>query len=379
MSTTLDQMIQSTKAYYCLECGICTGSCPVSRHNEAFSPRLMVERALLSSDDVRLGEPDVWSCLTCGTCSARCPVTVDYSEFTRLTRVAARQVDDRGTETHAGVLAAMMELQARRAGDRDLSWIAPDVSVARRGKVLLFTGCLPHFGVVFSEMGVDTAAMANSAIRLMNACGRRPVVSPAERCCGHDLYWTGELESFKKLARMNLRMVEDAGATTVVFACPECCAMFKLVYGKLFGKLQFEVTHITEFLAPYAARGRLSFRESEAVVTYQDPCRLGRYLGVYGAPRELLGAVPGLELREMPRARAEAVCCGSSSWVGCTRVNKSIQLERLREAAGTGATKLVTACPKCNIHLTCAARDGDLGESVEISFVTDLLSEAVEA
>ena len=80
MSTTLDQMIQSTKAYYCLECGICTGSCPVSRHNEAFSPRLMVERALLSSDDVRLGEPDVWSCLTCGTCSARCPVTVDYSQ-----------------------------------------------------------------------------------------------------------------------------------------------------------------------------------------------------------------------------------------------------------------------------------------------------------
>ena len=337
----------------------------------------MVERALLTSDEAGLRERDVWSCLTCGTCSARCPAMVDYSEFTRRMRTAARGAGGDGVDTHAGVLAAMMELQARQARGRDLSWISPDLRVGKRGKLLFFTGCLPYFNVVFGDMGVDTAAMANSAIRLMNACGRRPVVSSGERCCGHDLYWTGELESFRRLARMNLRMIEELGVTTVVFACPECCAMFALVYPKLFGKLGFDVAHITEFLAPHVARGKLSFAERNTAVTYQDPCRLGRYLGVYDAPRGLLEAVPGLELREMPRTRSEAVCCGSSSWVGCTRVNKSIQLERLREAAATGAGTLVTACPKCNIHLACAARDGDLDEGVEIKFVTDLLSEAL--
>jgi heterodisulfide reductase subunit D len=377
MNRVFEEIVESTKAYYCLECGICTGSCPVSRHHEAFSPRLMVERALLTGDEADLRERDVWSCLTCGTCSARCPATVDYSEFTRRMRVAARGADGEGVDTHAGVLAAMMELQARRACERDLSWISPDLRVAKRGKLLFFTGCLPHLNIVFGDMGVDTVAMANSAIRLMNACGRRPVVSPDERCCGHDLYWTGELESFRKLARMNLRMIEKLGATTVVFACPECCAMFAQVYPKLFGKLDFEVAHVTEFLAPRVAQGRLSFAERDSVVTYQDPCRLGRYLGVYDAPRRLLAAVPGLDLREMPRTRSEAVCCGSSSWVGCTRVNKSIQLERLREAAATGAATLVTACPKCNIHLACAARDGDLDEDIEIRFVTDLLSDAL--
>ena len=379
MSTIFEEIIASTKAYYCIECGICTGSCPVSRHHEAFSPRLMVERALLSGDEVGLMEPEIWSCLTCGTCSARCPATVDYSEFTRRSRVAARRAGGEGIDTHAGVLAAMMELQASQPEDRDLGWISPDVSVARRGKVLFFTGCLPYFRVIFDDMGIDTVAMANSAIRLMNACGRRPVVSAAERCCGHDLYWTGELESFRKLARRNLRMIEDAGATTVVFACPECCATFALVYTRLFGKLGFETVHITEFLAPYVAGGKLSFAERDSTVTYQDPCRLGRYLGVYDEPRALLGAVPGLELREMPRTRSEAVCCGSSSWVGCTRVNKSIQLERLREAAVTGADRLITACPKCNIHLACAARDGDIDDGPEIAFVTDVLADALGA
>jgi Fe-S oxidoreductase len=270
-----------------------------------------------------------------------------------------------------------MELQAGPLPGRDLSWISPDVRTARRGKLLLFTGCLPYFDVVFEDIGLGAVGMVNSAIRLINACGRRPVVSPAERCCGHDLYWTGDFETFRKLGRRNLAMIEETGATTVVFVCPECYAAFKLLYPEHVGRPGFRMLHVTEFLAPYADRGRLAFREMALGATYQDPCRLGRTLGVYGPPRDLLGRVPGLELAEMQRTRADAICCGSSGWVGCTRVNKQIQLERLREASGTGAATLITACPKCNIHLSCAARDGDLDDAIDIRFVTDVLSEAL--
>jgi Fe-S oxidoreductase len=372
-----EKTVRDTKAYYCLECGICTGSCPVSRHYPEFSPRILVERAVLGADDEMLAEREVWTCLTCGTCTARCPSTVDYNEFTRQSRAAARGAGYRGTDTHAGTVLALHELDAARGSKRDLGWIAPDLRVARKGKLLFYTGCLPYFGVVFRDLGVDTVEMANAVIRLMNACGKRPVVSPDERCCGHDLYWTGDTEVFKKLARANLKMVRDTGAKMVVFACPECYAMFKLVYPRHFGPLGFEVAHITEFLAPYAAKGKLAFAERPAAATYQDPCRLGRYLGVYDAPRELLAAVPELDVREMPRARAEAVCCGSSGWVGCTRINKSIQRERLKEAAETGAGAILTACPKCNIHLSCAAKDDDIDTDISIEYVATFLAGAL--
>lgn len=373
-----EKIVQDTKAYYCLECGICTGSCPVSRYYPEFSPRILVERALLGADDEMLAEREIWTCLTCGTCTARCPSTVDYNEFTRRTRVAARDGGYGGVDTHAGTIQALQVLDSERGSERDLGWITPGLKVSRKGKLLFYTGCLPYFGVVFRDLGVDTVEMANSVIRLMNACGRRPAVSPDERCCGHDLYWTGDTDTFRKLARANLDMVRDSGAETVVFACPECYAMFKLIYPRYFGGLGFEVAHVTEFLAPYAAKGKLAFGERAAGVTYQDPCRLGRYLGVYDAPRDLLAAVPELDVREMPRARGEAVCCGSSGWVGCTRINKSIQKERLREAVDTGAATLVTACPKCNIHLSCAAKDGDTDSDIAIEYVATFLAGALE-
>jgi Fe-S oxidoreductase len=112
-------------------------------------------------------------------------------------------------------------------------------------------------------------------------------------------------------------------------------------------------------------------------VTYQDPCRLGRFSGIYEQPRDILRAVPGLELVEMPRNKKDAVCCGSSTWINCSRVNKKIQLERLREAQKTGAQTLITACPKCKIHLSCALKDNDLEEAIEIKDLNVLLAESL--
>jgi Fe-S oxidoreductase len=375
----LEGAIRETKAYYCLECGICTGSCPVSRYHPQYSPRIMVERALLDDDEAMLSERECWDCLTCGTCSARCPSTVDFNEFTRALRTHARESGFEGTDTHAGILRAVMELEIGRTGARDVSWVAEDADVSAKGTVLFYTGCLPYYGVVFKELGVDTVGMANSTIRLLNACGVKPVVSRDETCCGHDLYWTGEPAAIRKLARRNIKMIADSGAETVVFACPECYAMFRTVYPRFVGDLPFDVQHLSEFLKARTESGEISFGWVGAKVTYQDPCRLGRFLGVYEEPRELLAKIPGLELLEMPRARSEALCCGSSAWVGCTRINKSIQKERLAEAADTGATTLVTSCPKCSIHLSCAAKDDDTTRTVGIRFIADVLAEAMAA
>ena len=78
---TIDAVIKKTNAHYYLECEICTGSCPISRINPNYSPRLFVEKALLISEQELIEDDDLWTCLTCGACSARCPSLVDYNDF----------------------------------------------------------------------------------------------------------------------------------------------------------------------------------------------------------------------------------------------------------------------------------------------------------
>jgi len=91
-------------------------------------------------------------------------------------------------------------------------------------------------------------------------------------------------------------------------------------------------------------------------VSYHDPCRLGRGLGVYDAPREVLRAVPGLELVEMEHSRESARCCGTSCWINCSGYSKLMQVKRLQEAEQAGVESLVTTCWQCALHLRCATR-----------------------
>ncbi len=118
-------------------------------------------------------------------------------------------------------------------------------------------------------------------------------------------------------------------------------------------------------------------------VTYQDPCRLGRHLGVYDAPRQAIADL-GYELVEMRRHAESSLCCGTTCWTTCGQVSKNIQVERLKEASATGAELLVTACQKCQIHFKCAQNDPLLGEELSIqirdltTLIADKLSEQAE-
>lgn len=375
--TELTKIIQETKAYYCLECGICTGSCPISRFDSTYSPRLMVERALLLPEIDTIEDSHVWSCLTCGTCGSRCPSAIEYRGFTRSVRAVARERGLEGVCTHAGTIQAMMELQTTDLFEKDLSWIGGNLKVSKTGEYYYFIGCLPQFEAIFKELEFDGKENACSAIRVLNRLGIEPVLSSQEKCCGHDFYWSGQFEGFARLAKHNLEVIKKSKAKKVVFSCPEGYSVFKQIYPELFGKLKFDILHITEVVAEKVKEGSLDLGEVASKVTYQDPCRLGRFSGVYEQPRDILKAIPGLELLEMSRNRKDALCCGSSTWVNCSRVNKKIQLERLREAQKTGAETLITACPKCKIHLSCAMKDNYLEEKISIKDLSVLLAESL--
>jgi heterodisulfide reductase subunit D len=371
---SLRPAVNKTKAYLCLECGICTGSCPVSRYNSAYSPRMTVERALLLSDQESLADKEMWSCLTCGTCDLRCPSTVDFTAFMRTVRETAREIGESGVCTHAETLTAVTQLQARPGFRRSPSWLGRGVRTRNRGKTYYFAGCLPFLDVVFRDIGFDGKRIGTSSVRLLNRLGITPAMSEHEVCCGHDAYLTGDTDLALELAKRNVSAIRKTGAKQVVFSCPEGYHMFKFVYPTFFKRLGFEAIFILDFLCEAAQDLRL--RSHSVKATYQDPCRLAKYDDILDTPRELLRAIPDLELVEMRRTGKDALCCGSSNWVNCSRVNKKIQVERLDEAISTGAQVLLTACPKCNIHLRCALRDQDSCGEIEITDMVTLLAQS---
>jgi len=249
-------------------------------------------------------------------------------------------------------------------------------------------GCAPYFEPIFEDIEVSPTSIARNSIRVLNALGIEPMLLPNERCCGHDLLWTGDVETFKKLAQLNVEMIRESGAKKIVFTCPEGYRTFKIDYPQ-YVKLDCEPMHITELLAQNLSRLSLyppaKLRGSNPgvkKVTYQDPCRLGRHLGIYELPRQVIKAIPGIELVEMEHSGAESICCGTSVWTNCSSCSKEIRVERLSEAKATGAELMITSCPKCQIHFKCAMVDksAERGPDIkmEVMDLVNLVAAAIE-
>ncbi len=350
----LEQVINETKAYYCLECGKCSGTCPVSRHNPAYSPRVMVENALLGLEDDLVYARELFSCLTCYACSSKCPSDVDYPLFVQKTRALASTRGQHGACAHSGALQALSRLMANPSVEqRRLEWLSDGTRTSAESDTLFFVGCAPYFEPVFGDIDVEPLKPAKGSLKLLNAAGIEPNLLENEKCCGHDLLWTGDVKGFKRLAEQNADAIKKAGVKKIVFSCAECYRTFKEDYPK-YVDMDCELQHISEVLAEKLDKGDLELKEVNQKVTYHDPCRLGRQLGVYEAPRDALKAIPGVELIEMDRNRDEAVCCGTSAFTNCDSYSKQIRVERLLEAKSTGADVLITSCPKCQIHFKCA-------------------------
>lgn len=373
----LSAALRENRAYLCLSCGKCTAVCPVARKDAGFSPRRMVERAVNDEPHTWLDGEDVWKCLTCLRCSALCPGDVHFSEFTRDVRTLAREHGHVGACTHGDAIFAWMRLMQDPGLRQDrLGWLTDDLEVADDGDTLYFVGCLPHYDVMFRGQGFEGVRIAQDAVRLLNRAGIAPRVLNDERCCGHDLLWAGDVEAFRRLAELNAALFAQAGIRRVITSCAECYRTLKMDYPLACGT-KVEVLHISQVLAQAAADGAIGFRKGALPVAFHDPCRLGRHGGEYDAPRALLMAAA--DLREMEHARERALCCGTSVWTQCGQVAKAIQEDRIAEALAVGAEIMVTACPKCQIHFTCAMSGPTAASEprVAVRDLTGILADAV--
>jgi len=378
----LEDIIQETKTYYCLECGKCTSVCPVARYDPSFSPRQMIENALLGFGDELLLDKELFSCLTCYTCQQKCPSDIDFPVFVQKARSLAQDNEQHGVCAHSGQLQSLARLMTGPdIKQKRLEWLGKEYRVSENGDVLLWVGCAPYFAPIFEDIEFNALDITRASLKALNSLGIEPRLLANEKCCGHDALWTGDIETFKKLAEYNAAQIKEAGVKKIVFSCPEGYRTFKLDYPN-YVDLGCEVQHISEFLAEKIEQNGVKFKEIKKKVTYQDPCRLGRHLGVYEAPRKVLKSIPGIELVEMKHSGLESICCGTSAFTNCDSYSNMLRAERLCEATETGAELLITACPKCQTHFRCAMTDkGKEHRStskIEIMDLANLVANAIE-
>ena len=314
----------------------------------------------------------MWWCTTCRACEALCPRGVPIADV----MLALRRLAWKDRQAPDGLSSVMWALHWdanpwRRPPSQRSAW-AKGLSVKpfeADDEILYYVGCTASY---------DTRArkVARALVDLFGAAGVSfGTLGEDEPCCGDAAYGLGQHDYLRQMIDANLRLFSERGVGTLVTTSPHCYDMFLNQYPRENG---LRPLHYSQYLAALVEEGRLRFeRPFEARVTFHDPCYLARRNDVTDAPRQLLAAIPGLELAEMPRSREETLCCGGGGgrmWMETKSGERFADL-RVREAAETGAELLVTTCPHCIACLEDAVRPS--GRDLRVMDLAELAAMAL--
>jgi Fe-S oxidoreductase len=391
---------QMLDLYSCTECGRCQNACPAWNTGKPLSPKLLImnlrdhlfekgpeilaaksrgreyEREPLNPNVVE--DEVIWDCTTCGACVHECPVDIEHIDHIVDMRRNLVMAESRFPQ-EAGLLLRNLESSANPWGadqSTRADW-AEGLGVrimedGRAPEYLYWVGCASSFDDRAKKIAQAVAAL------LQKAQVPFAILGPRELCNGDPARRIGNEYLYQELARKNVETLNGSGVRKIVVNCPHCFNTLKNEYPDFGG--DYEVIHHTELFARLMKDGRLQpTTEVNEVLTYHDPCYLGRHNGVYDEPRDVLERIPGLTAREMPRHRERGFCCGaggSRMWME-ERLGKRVNLERTEEAISTGADTMGVACPYCLIMLDDGAKAK--GEAIKVVDVANVVVEATEA
>ena len=379
--------------YTCTECGRCRVVCPTALTAKPLDPKVFIgdlrdavyeatpgilagaagrgngsasaEATADSSAPARptrkeliggwISEDTIWACTTCGYCTSACPVFIipavdkiiemrrhlvlEKAEFPKEMQTAFRGMETNGNPW--GIAAA-----SRADWARDLPVVTMAEAGEKKVEVLFWVGCAGSYE--------DRARkVSRSLVELLNAAGVSfAILGTEETCTGDSARRMGNEYLFQTLAQQNIETLNGYGVKKIVTNCPHCLNCIKNEYAPLGGR--YEVMHGSELVSRLIAEGHIVLDMAiPQTITFHDPCYLGRYNGIYDAPRRILEAIPGMTLRELPRSRERGLCCGAGGgrmWME-EKLGSRINQTRMREIAEAGTDAVGLSCPFCMIMI----------------------------
>ena len=344
----------------CIQCGTCSATCPTAYAMD-YSPRQVWRMVQLGMREEVLNSQTFWLCTTCKACQVRCPRGIDLMEAMISLKEYAFGQDvnvPEGMKTFGETIATSYNISAddnanRQIWSQNLSHIPRGVKPRRRqAEVLYFIGCVSSFYPRAYSIPQALVQIMDQVDVEFTTLGRD------EWCCGYPLHIAGMGDRVAEFAQHNVQKARAAGVKKVVFTCPSCYYAWAHLYPEFVDVSGIQLQHASEFLAELLASEEVALGPVEEVVTYHDPCDLGRKSGVYDAPREVLARIPGLEFREMSASRENALCCGGGGDVEVADHDVTIGVagQRLAQVQATGAKYVLSACQQCKRTLQEGAR-----------------------
>ncbi|MFI1964279.1 heterodisulfide reductase-related iron-sulfur binding cluster [Streptomyces pathocidini] len=356
-------------------------------------------------------DPDVlWSCTTCGACVEQCPVDIEHVDHIVDMRRYQVMIES-SFPSEAGTMLKNLEKKGNPWGlakKQRLEWtkevgfevpvVGRDIEDLTEVDYLYWVGCA---GALEDRAKKTTKAFAE----LLYIAGVKfAIMGGDEACTGDSARRLGNEFLFQQLGQQNVEMLNTAFGDTpsdggsaaggegvtvpkskkkIVATCPHCFNTIANEYPQLGG--EYEVVHHTQLLQHLIDEGRLiPVTPVEGLITYHDPCYLGRHNKVYTPPREIIAKVPGLRNEEMHRHKERGFCCGAGGarmWME-ERIGKRINTERVDEALSLNPDIVSTACPFCLVMLTDSVNgkknEGTAKESLQVVDVAQLLLESVK-
>ncbi|KQM10700.1 MAG: (Fe-S)-binding protein [Candidatus Methanomethylophilaceae archaeon] len=347
----------------CTMCGFCKSVCPsfkaIGWDSELSRGRIILSYGLLTGE-IPADESVVksmYTCTTCADCVRRCTSKVDIVEIIEATRadlVKSGHILPKHKAVCENIIATNNPYGEKRSVKETLG------REPKKAEVGYFAGCTATYRN--KEISAATISILDKL--------KVDYTTLDEVCCGSVMVRIGwSHEDVAKLYQRNLDHIKSLGIKTLVLSCSGCYRMFKTEYPR-FVEVPFEVLHISEFLA----RQDLKLKPMNGVVaTYHDPCHLGRHVGVYDAPREVIKKIPGLEFREMEFSGPTSHCCGGGGGVRSAFPEESGKIARTRMEEADFADLMITSCPFCVNNLILGKGEKEIRVVDLVELVDELL------
>ncbi len=366
----------------CIQCGFCRAGCPT--FGETTLESLNAKGRVTLAYNMLMGNieesPDLakrlYQCMLCLNCKSVCPAQVKVSTIVRSAR---EKLVDKGylPEIFKPALAAMIDaanpLLADPAKRCDSYPSEYKKAIPGNTDAILHLGCVTSF----QDIKIIPALM-----QILDKAGvNYGALGEEESCCGYLAYLVGDMQTFKQAMAKYTGKLETYHPSQLITSCAGCLKTFRDIYPS-YGGLQngISVVHAVELMEKLIADGKLTFKPDAAPikVVYHDPCDMGRHMGVYEPPRNVLKAIPGVDLLEFPLNRNLAKCCGGGGGMKGfdNEMAGDIGYKRLLSAVDLGAEMIVSACPSCkgSFNQAAARARKEKKAKIKVMDITELVA-----